>query len=333
MTSIIKHVSGLFRITHQFLLPSKPVLIEKDVPDLKGKVTIVTGSNTGLGKEIAQILYSKNAKVYMLARSEEKTKKAIDSIKTAVPDSDGELIYLHLDLADLPSIKSTAQEFLRRESQLHLLFNNAGVAFPQAGAKTKQGYVLEIGVNCLGTFAITKLLTPTIIATAKVSPPNSVRVIYVSSNASEGFSPENFVQSVSNAENMTATGKYFSSKLGNYLHAAEFANRYKSTGVVSLSLNPGALDSDLWREQYSVVTSFLRATLLYPTIYGAYTCLYAAFSPDITCEKSGTHVSPWGQIWQVSADMKTAAKTPGEGGDGTAKEFWEWSEAQVNKYL
>ena len=225
----------------------------------------------------------------MLARSEEKTKRAIDSIKAAVLDSKGDLVYLHLDLADLPSIKSTAEEFLRRESQLHLLFNNAGVAFPQAGAKTKQGYVLEIGVNCLGTFAITKLLTPIIISTVKVSPPNSVRVIYVSSNASEGFSPNNFVQSVSNAENLTATGKYFASKLGNFLHAAEFARRHKDDGVVSLSLNPGALDSDLWREQTSLVQSFLRATLLHPPIYGAYTCLYAAFSSNITCDKPGTH--------------------------------------------
>ncbi|KAJ3567246.1 hypothetical protein NPX13_g6835 [Xylaria arbuscula] len=173
MASILKYGAGVYRIFHQFLLPTKPTITEKDVPDLTGKVTIVTGSNTGLGKELAQILYSKNAKVYMLARSEEKTKKAIDSIKAAVPESKGELIYLHLDLADLPSIKSTAEEFLRRESQLHLLFNNAGVAFPPAGSKTKQGYVLEIGVNCLGTFAITQLLTPVIVSTAKVSPPNS----------------------------------------------------------------------------------------------------------------------------------------------------------------
>ncbi|KAI1429629.1 hypothetical protein F5Y12DRAFT_727151 [Xylaria sp. FL1777] len=326
-------LSNAFSITSQFLHPSKPRLTEKDVPNLQGKVTIVTGSNTGLGKEIAQILYSKNAKVYMLARSEEKTKKAIDSIKAAVPNSSGELIYLHLDLADLPSIKSTTEQFNRRESQLHLLFNNAGVAFPRRGAKTKQGYVLEIGVNCLGTFALTKLLTPTIISTAKTSPPNSVRVIYVSSNASEGFSPKNFVRNVDHAENLTAVGRYFSSKLGNYLHAAEFASRYKADGVISVSLNPGALDSELWREQFSLVKLFLRATFLHPPLYGAYTCLFAAFSPEVTLEKSGTHVAPWGQLWDVAPDMVKAGKSPEEGGDGTAREFWEWSEVQVNKYL
>ncbi|KAI0871348.1 hypothetical protein GGS24DRAFT_471853 [Hypoxylon argillaceum] len=326
-------MSGLFNVAHQFLRPSKPALVEKDVPDLTGKVTIVTGSNTGLGKETAQILYSKNAKVYMLARSEEKSKKAIDSIKAAVPNSKGKLIYLHLDLADLPSIKSTVEKFHTLESKLHLLFNNAGVAFPPSGSKTKQGYVVEIGVNCIGTFALTKLLTPTLISTAKTSPPNSVRVLWVSSNAAEAFSPKDFVNKVENAESLTAVGKYFSSKLGNYLHSAEFATQYKADGVVSMSLNPGALDSELWREQTSLTKSFLRATLLYPPIYGAYTCLFAAFSPDITVENSGTHIAPWGQLWEVTAEMARAGRSLADCGDGTAKEFWEWTEAQVNKYI
>ncbi|KAI3321847.1 NAD(P)-binding protein [Xylariaceae sp. AK1471] len=324
---------GLISTTWQFLLPSKPRLIEKDVPDLKGKVTIVTGSNTGLGKEIAQILYSKNAKVYMLARSEEKTKKAIESIKAAAPTSSGELIYLHLDLADIPSIRSTADEFHQRESQLHLLFNNAGVALPESGSKTKQGYELQLGVNCLGTFALTKLLTPTVVSTAKTSPPGSVRVIWVSSSAGEIFSPKNYVENAKRADTLWAFGQYSLSKLGNYLHGAEFANRYRADGVVSVPLNPGALDSDLWREQNSLTKTFLRVTLLHPSVYGAYTCIYAAFSPEITLEKSGTYVAPWGKLWDVAPEMVKAGKGPEEGGDGTAKQFWEWSEAEVNKYL
>ncbi|KAI0859220.1 hypothetical protein F4860DRAFT_483509 [Xylaria cubensis] len=326
-------MSSIYSVAYQFLLPSKPRLVEKDVPNLQGKVIIVTGSNSGLGREIAQILYTKNAKVYMLARSEEKTRQAIDSIKAAVPNSSGELLYLQLDLADLRTIKSTVDEFHSKESQLHLLFNNAGVAFPRSGAKTKQGYALEIGVNCLGTFALTKLLTPTIVSTAKTSPPDSVRVVWVSSSAAESYSAKKFVQTIDNAETLTQVGKYFSSKLGNYLHATEYATRYKKDGVVSIPLNPGALDSELWREQLSVVRSLLRVALLYPPLYGAYTCLYAAFSPEITLEKSGSYVAPWGQLWNPAPEMVSAGKSPGEGGDGTANEFWEWTEAQVNKHM
>ncbi|KAI1437276.1 NAD(P)-binding protein [Xylaria sp. CBS 124048] len=328
-------IYGLFSVTYQFLRPWQPRLVEKDVPDLTGKVTIVTGSNTGIGKEIAQILYSKNAKVYMLARSEEKTKKAIDDIRAAVPVSAGELTYLHLDLADLTGIKATADAFHRRESRIDLLFNNAGVGFPPSGAQTKQGYELQLGVNCLGTFALTKLLTPTLVSTAKrpTSTPGSVRVIWVSSSAAESFSPANYIRSVEDANNLSMLGKYFSSKLGNYLHGAEFATRHRADGVVSVPLNPGALDSDLWREQPSLLKSLMRSTLLHPSVYGAYTCLFAAFSDEITIEKSGCYVAPWGKLWDVATSMAKAGKRKEDGGDGTAKEFWEWCDVQVSKYL
>ncbi|KAI1195136.1 hypothetical protein F5X97DRAFT_309092 [Nemania serpens] len=326
-------MSALYNVAYQFLWPGKPGIVEKDVPDLNGKVTIVTGSNTGLGKELAQILYAKNAKVYMLARSEEKTKKAIESIKAAVPKSSGELVYLRLDLADLTTIKATVAQFLGRESQLHLLFNNAGVAFPAAGSKTAQGYPVEIGVNCVGTFALTRLLTPAIASTARASPPDSVRVVWVSSSAGEAFSPRNFVRTVERAEALSAKDRYFGSKLGNFLHGAEYATRHRADGVVSVSLNPGALDSDLWREQPSFLRSLMRATLLHPPIYGAYTCLFAAFSSEITLENSGTYIAPWGQLWKVAPEMARAGRSLADCGDGTAKEFWEWTEAQVDKYI
>jgi retinol dehydrogenase 12 len=239
--------------------------------------------------------------VYLLARSEEKTKKAIESIKVAVPKSSGTLTFIHLDLADLTNIRATADAFHSHESQLHLLFNNAGVAMPASGSKTKQGYELQMGVNCLGSFALTKLLTPTLVATSKAvasssssssssSQPGSVRVVWVSSNASEAVSPRDFVKSAENVEKMrNPLDRYGVSKLGNYLHAGEFAAQMREHGIVSMPVNPGALDSDLWRDQSVLVQKFLRATLLHPPVYGAYTCLYAAFSPEVTLENSGTY--------------------------------------------
>jgi len=71
----------------------------------------VTGANTGLGKELAQILYAREAKVYVAARSKEKALKAINDIKKSVPNSTGDLVFLNLDLADLSTIKESAQEF------------------------------------------------------------------------------------------------------------------------------------------------------------------------------------------------------------------------------
>lgn len=313
--------------------PGAPKFTDKDVPDLTGKTVIVTGSNTGLGKVMAQVLYSKNAKVYMMARSEEKTKTAIDSIKSTVTKSAGELIYLKLDLSDIPSAKASAEEFLRREKNLHLLFNNAGVGYPEPGSKTSQGYELQLGVNCLGTFTFTKILTPALVETAKTAPKDSVRVIWVSSSAAEAIAPKNYVENLSKIEKMGTFEQYCVSKLGNYWHATEFAARYKAAGVVSIPLNPGNLDSDFWRTQGKLMACILRKTLLYPPIYGAYTNLFAAFSPEVTLEKSGSFVAPWGQFWNVSKEMVAGSIPKSEGGTGIAASFWDWTEAQIKPYI
>ena len=156
--------------------PPKPTFTEKDLPDLNGKIYIVTGANTGTGKELTRLLYSKNAKVYMAARSEEKTVAAIADIQKAAPGSVGALFFLKLDLADLSTIKATVEHFLSLETKLHVLFNNAGVmATSRQMTTTKQGHEMHMGVNCLGTFLLTELLTPVLVATAASEPQGTGR--------------------------------------------------------------------------------------------------------------------------------------------------------------
>lgn len=82
-----------------------------------------------------------------------------------------------MDLADLSTIKGSVQKFLEQEDKLHVLFNNAGVMNPAPGSKTAQGYELQLGTNNIGTFLFTKLLTPTLAATAKAETPGTVRVV------------------------------------------------------------------------------------------------------------------------------------------------------------
>jgi retinol dehydrogenase 12 len=262
------------------------------------QVYIVTGANTGVGKELAQILYSKNARVYVAARSKEKAEAAITSIREAHPTSTGELVFLLLDLADLSTIKASAQQFLDREEKLHVLFNNAGVMQPPAGSKTAQGYELQLGVNNIGTFLFSKLLTPILVATAKAETeaPGSVRIVWVGSSASEApLVPKGGINMAdidkrSEKNNLVC---YALSKAGNYLHGAEFAQRYtKETGVVSVALNPGNLNSDLWRTQGTVASIFLKSFVLHPSIYGAYTELFAGLSPAVTVDKSGEWSKP-----------------------------------------
>ncbi|KAK3307712.1 uncharacterized protein B0T15DRAFT_395316 [Chaetomium strumarium] len=318
--------------------PPKPQYTEKDLPDLSGKVFMVTGSNTGVGKETARLLYSKNAKVYIAARSEERAKAAIADIQQTNPASTGQLTYLHLDLADLSTIKPTVERFKTRESKLHVLINNAGVQALKdvdGSAKTKQGHEQHLGVNVLSVFLFTKLLTPILVETAKTAPPNTVRVVWVASLGTEicGEKEKGLTADyVKYWPALTPLERYGVSKAGNWVHAVEFARRVREAGVVSIACNPGHLKSDLYRDGGKLFTTVLDLVALYPPVYGAYTELYSALSPDITMEKTGEWVIPWGRLHPIRKDLQKAAKSMEDGGNGHAREFWEWTESLVQNF-
>jgi retinol dehydrogenase-12 len=200
------------------------------------QVFIVTGSSSGIGKELAQILYSHNAKVYVAARSAEKANQAIDAIKSAFPNSKGVLEYLHLDLNDLTTIKNSAEKFLSKEERLDVLWNNAAVMVPPRGSKTKQGYELQLGTNNIAPFLFTKLLTPILQKTAKTVPPGTVRVVWTSSVVAEVSSPTNGVdiENLDYKVDKPLWHKYGLSKAGNILHAKEFARLYQADGIISV---------------------------------------------------------------------------------------------------
>ncbi|KAF7561406.1 hypothetical protein G7046_g2735 [Stylonectria norvegica] len=314
--------------------PPKPHFTEGDVPDLTGKVCIVTGSNTGVGAEVAQVLYSKNATVWVAARNAAKSQKAIDNIKQRHSSSQGALKFLQLDLSDLTTIEGSVKEFLAAENRLDLLFNNAGVMNPPEGSKTKQGYELQLGTNCVGPFLFTKLLTPVLKSTAQAAPKDSVRVIWVSSSAADGFSPLGGVdlENLDYHQPRNTYQQYGISKAGNYYHNTEFARRTKLDGIVSVALNPGNLHSDLDRTA-SWWLYYGRKVTCYPPINGAYTELFAAFSPEITIEKTGTWVVPWGRFLPIRQDLQKGSLAESEGGTGIAARFWAWSEEQVKPYF
>jgi len=273
----------------------------------------------------------------MAARTKEKALKAIEDIKDASPDSDGELVFLHLDLADLSTIKASAEEFRSKERKLHVLFNNAGLMLPPQGSKTAQGYELQLGTNNVGPFMFTKLLTPTLVATAKaeLKSHSSVRVVWVSSSAAEALSPKEGVpvDNLDYHKDKAALYKYGVSKAGNYFQATEFAKRHKADGIVSVSLNPGNLNSDLWRAQGAVMSVILKTFVLHPSILGAYTELFAGLSPEVTIEKTGSWVAPWGRFMNIRKELVDGSKSKDEGGTGTAQAFWEWTEEQIKPYL
>ncbi|KAH9238436.1 hypothetical protein K456DRAFT_1746526 [Colletotrichum gloeosporioides 23] len=215
------------------LSPHKPTLTEESLPDQARKVFLITGASGGIGTELVKILYSKNAKIWLAARSYSKTQPVISEIKAAHPTSIGEMVFLKLQLDDLSTIKASAQQFLSRENRLDVLWNNAG-------------HELQLGINNLGHQLFTQLLTPLLEKTSRVAPNDSVRVIWVSSSAADG-APRPAID-FSNMDYHKEEGiwsKYSRSKAGNVIQAAEYARRMKESGIISLSLNPGNFVTNL----------------------------------------------------------------------------------------
>lgn len=228
-----------------FNIPAPP-LTEKNLPDQSGKVFLVTGSNTGVGYYVASILYSRNAKVWMAARTESKAMEAIETIKEKYPQSTGSLEYLHLNLSDLTTIKASAEDFLARETKLHWLDNNAGVMVPPPGSKGAQGMDLTYQTNILGPFLFTKLLLPILKRTAESEPEGSVRVSWAGSLAVDLATPKGGFpwKQEKNGEEMLDDKNnnnlaYGVSKCANYFLAREFGRRFEARDKVFHNVSSG----------------------------------------------------------------------------------------------
>ncbi|CAF9908737.1 MAG: hypothetical protein ALECFALPRED_004921 [Alectoria fallacina] len=316
------------------MFPPSAKFTEKEVPDQTGKVFLVTGGASGIGLELVQILYAHNAKIYVAARSEQKASKAIETVKTKYPKSQGELIFLHFDLDDLTLIKKSAEKFLSMETKLDVLWNNAGVMVPPQGTKTKQNYEAQLGTNCVGPFLFTKLVTPLLVETAKTAPTGSVRVVWVSSSAAGLTAPKGGVnmKNLDYNHDESIWYKYGASKAGNILHGTEYAKRYKAANVVSVPLDPGFLRTELQRHMTGL-TSLIFYLISQTPIHGAYTELWAGLSPMVTPKNTGAFIIPWGRFGSLRKDIAASTKSKSEGGTGVGEQFWEWSEKQVQPYV
>ncbi|KAF4973340.1 hypothetical protein FSARC_318 [Fusarium sarcochroum] len=313
--------------------PPAPTFTEKDLHDLSGKVYVITGSNTGIGKELATILYSKNAKVYIAARNESKALAAIESIRQEHPSSNGSLPFLHLELDDLPQVSKAARKLLSQESRIDVLFNNAGVMNVPPGSVTKQGYELTMGTNNLGHYLFTELVTPRLVETAKIAPKDSVRVIWLGSIWTYAAPKDgmDFGNLDYKQKDESKFYKYHVSKAGAYYEAADYAFKHKKDGIISVALNPGNLKTDLQRHN-SAMARRIKGTLSHSPIYGAYTELFAGLSPDVTMEKTGGWIVPWGRFGVPREDLERGARPTSEGGTGMAQKWTAWLEEQVKPY-
>ncbi|KAF5015370.1 hypothetical protein F66182_13324, partial [Fusarium sp. NRRL 66182] len=151
---------------------------ERDIPNLSGKAILVTGGNTGLGKEtILQLARHNPARIYLAARNQRKAESAIQSIKQELLAAKGagsaaaeavDIQFVQLDLTSFPSIRQAAETFLQNNTRLDILVLNAGV-MAEAAVTTPQGHEIQFGTNHIGHFLLTKLFLPTLLKTASPS--------------------------------------------------------------------------------------------------------------------------------------------------------------------
>ncbi|XP_041670207.1 dehydrogenase/reductase SDR family member 13-like [Cheilinus undulatus] len=279
---------------------------------LHGKTAIVTGSNTGIGKETAIDLAKRGARVILACRSRQRGEAALEDVKRE--SGSNQVVFMQLDLGSLKSVRSFAETFMKSESRLDLLINNAGI-FMQG--RTEDGFGMMFGVNHIGHFLLTNLLLDRL----KASGPS--RVVSVSSMA-HNFGKINF--DCLNTHKALGLGTsfmdvlqvYSDSKLCNVLFTHELAKRLRGTQVTCYTLHPGAINSELTRNTSSILQLCLRPLTLYffkNTVQGAQTTLHCALQEGLE-PLSGRYFSNC-TVREVYAKAKD---------DTAAKKLWELSE-------
>lgn len=284
--------------------------------ELTGKIAIVTGANTGIGFETALALYQKGAKVYVACRDKEKAQDAIARMKS---ESDGgELVYGHIDLASLRSVKEFADKIVKDESRLDVLVNNAGVMIPPP-SKSEDGFELQFAVNFIGHFALTGRLFDLLESTA------GSRVVTLSSIAHRGahIDFENFRLE----KEYNSWREYGQSKLADIIFALEFEKRLRTNGcqTISLAAHPGFSKTDL---QKFMDKEMLASLELMTAKEGAQPTLAACLRKDVA----------GGQYWGPDGPNEQKGKPALAKIDAAALDeklntkLWDWAkkETEVN---
>ncbi|MEP7122684.1 MAG: SDR family oxidoreductase [Byssovorax sp.] len=238
---------------------------------MQGKVCIVTGSNTGIGKETARGLAQKGATVILACRDVAKAGAARDDIAATTGRTDVEVEAL--DLGSTASIRAFAKRFKEKHARLDLLVNNAGV-WLTSRATTAEGFESTFGVNHLGTFLLTQELLPLL----KASAPS--RIVVLSSNLHyNGKMVWDDLQF--ERRKFSGPAAYNQSKLANVLFTKALSRRLEDTGVTVNAVHPGVVATELARSYPKLLVKLFHLFLLTPE-QGAACSMHVATAPELS---------------------------------------------------
>jgi NAD(P)-dependent dehydrogenase (short-subunit alcohol dehydrogenase family) len=302
-------------------MPENEKWTAADLPDLAGRVFVVTGGNSGLGLETARELARRGGHVVIACRDTGRGKAAVDDVQKSAPGASLET--MALDLADLSSVRAFAEALRGRHSRLHALCNNAGVmALPYR--RTANGFEMQLGTNHLGHFALTGLLLDTLLATP------GARVVNVSSTMHR-FGRIRF-DDLQSEQRYWRWAAYSQSKLANLLFSYEMARRAEKAGadLTVAAAHPGyaatnlqtagaKMDASTWKEW---IYELGNKSLAQSSAMGALPTLYAVAAPGV---RGGDYFGPdgpgemWGHPRRVGSSRRSRDLE-------TASRLWEVSE-------
>ncbi|KAL6465273.1 hypothetical protein MHYP_G00254060 [Metynnis hypsauchen] len=278
-----------------------------DVKRLDGKTVLITGGNSGIGKETAVALALRGARVILACRDEDRARKAVREIKARSHNMN--VLYMEVDLANMKSIREFSKTFLQKEKRLDILVNNAGI--PSVLNWTDDNFSMCFGVNHLGHFLLTNLLLPRL----KESSPSRVITLTCSNYKYQrlDFQDLNY--------NLLPFFTYCRSKLANIYFTQELARMMEGKGVMAYAVHPGYVQSN-WTCHYSFLFQLLMKVIMFMFYVsceaGAQTVIHCAVADEVITNNGG-----------YFSDCKPAKLQAFAKDAGVAKKLWEASERLV----
>jgi len=313
-----------------FLVPPFARLYPNDswdvskIPELTGKVAIVTGGNTGLGLQTCRLLAAHGALVFVAARSKEKGEAAVKAIRAETGNENVEL--LELDLANIKSTQSSALAFLSTGHKVDILVNNAGVLDAEFTLTPRDRIESHFAINHLGHFVFTNTLLPAL--------QKGARIVNVTSYAQINAKPPTPIL-FDKINEKDAFGdwlaRYSQSKLANVLFTRSLQSRLGPEYYVNCC-HPGQVGTELNRTvtQSGIQGYIIRLLMLLfdqPAEVGALTQLYLATGPEVV--EKDIHGEYFVSIARRSMDFINPVALD----EHLAEELWTFSQRLVDEKL